>query len=418
MAAAAGSPKKIVLAYSGGLDTSVILKWLIEERGAEVVAFCADVGQGEELAPVGEKARATGAVAYEERDAREEFVRDFVFPALRAAAVYEGTYLLGTSLARPLIARHLVDVAHRHGCDAIAHGATGKGNDQVRFELAVAHLDPSLKVVAPWREWSFKGREEIMAYAERHGIPLPTSKERPWSTDRNLLHISFEGGILEDPWAEPPEEMFVLSVAPEAAPDVPEYVEIGFEAGDPVSVNGRRLGPAALLEELNRIAGRHGVGRVDMVENRFVGIKSRGVYETPGGTLLHAARRAVESITLDREALHLRDELAPRYATLVYNGFWYAPEREALQALVDEIASDVTGEARLKLYKGGVRVVGRRSGHSLYDPALATFEAETVYDQADAEGFIRLQALRLRAEAARRRATRSDAASGGTVRGR
>ena len=417
MAASARTPRKIVLAYSGGLDTSVILKWLIEEKGAEVVAFCADVGQGEELAPVGEKARATGAVAYEERDVREEFVRDFVFPALRAAAVYEGTYLLGTALARPLIARHLVDVAHRHGCDAIAHGATGKGNDQVRFELAAAHLDPELQVVAPWREWSFKGREEIMAYAARHGIPLPTTKERPWSTDRNLLHISFEGGLLEDPWAEPPEEMFVLTTAPEQAPDAPEYVEIGFEAGDPVSVNGQRFGPADLLQELNRIAGRHGVGRVDMVENRFVGIKSRGVYETPGGTLLHAARRAVESITLDREALHLRDELAPRYATMVYNGFWYAPEREALQALADEVAKEVCGEARLKLYKGSVQVVGRRSERSLYDPDLATFEAETVYDQADAEGFIRLQSLRLRADGVRRRRTRPGEAQGGAGSG-
>ncbi|RMG19584.1 MAG: argininosuccinate synthase [Deltaproteobacteria bacterium] len=395
------SPRKIVLAYSGGLDTSVILKWLIEERGAAVVAFCADLGQGEELEPLAEKAAATGAVAYEQRDVREEFVRDFVFPALRAAAVYEGTYLLGTALARPLIARHLVEIAHQYGCDAIAHGATGKGNDQVRFELAAAYLDPSLTVVAPWREWSFQGREEITAYAQAHGIPLPTSKERPWSTDRNLLHLSFEGGILEDPWVEPPEEMFVLTTAPERAPEKPEYVEIEFERGDPVAVDGERLSPAALLERLNTLAGRHGVGRVDMVENRFVGIKSRGVYETPGGTVLHAARRAVESITLDREALHLRDEVAPRYATLVYNGFWYAPEREALQALVDEVCEAVSGVARLKLYKGACQVVGRRSDRSLYDPALATFEADTVYDPRDAAGFIRIESLRLRARARR-----------------
>ncbi len=392
-------PKKIVLAYSGGLDTSVILRWLIETYDAEVVAFCADVGQGEELSPLEAKAKNTGAIAYEERDVREEFVRDFVFPALRAAAIYEGTYLLGTSLARPVITRHLVDVAHQHGADAIAHGATGKGNDQVRFEFSAAHLDPALKVVAPWREWDFGGRAEITAYAEKHGIPLPTSQKRPWSTDRNLLHISFEGGILEDPWAEPPKDMFVLSADPEDAPDQPEYVEIAFDGGDPVAVNGKPLGAADLLATLNGIAGRHGVGRVDMVENRFVGMKSRGVYETPGGTLLHHGRRAVESLTLDREALHLRDDLAPRYARIVYNGFWYSAEREALQALADEVAKAVTGTARLKLYKGSVQVVGRKSDRSLYDPGLATFERDTVYDQADAAGFIRLNALRLRARA-------------------
>jgi argininosuccinate synthase len=393
-------PKKIVLAYSGGLDTSVILKWLALEYEAEVVAFCADLGQGEELSPLREKALNTGAVAYEEHDVREEFVRDFVFPALRAAAIYEGTYLLGTSLARPLITKHLVEVAHAHGADAIAHGATGKGNDQVRFELAAAWLDPSLACIAPWRDWSFKGREEITAYAEKHGIPLPTSPKRPWSSDRNLLHISFEGGILEDPWAEAPEEMFLLTQSPLEAPDEPEYVEVDFEAGDPVAVDGKRLSPAALLTELNARAGRHGVGRVDMVENRFVGMKSRGVYETPGGTILHAARRAVESLTLDREALHLRDEIAPRYAKLVYNGFWYAPEREAIQAMVDQIAAGVTGTARVMLYKGGCHVVGRKSDASLYDPDLATFEAESVYQQADAAGFIRLQGLRLRVKSA------------------
>lgn len=395
------SSLKIVLAYSGGLDTSVILKWLIEERDAEVVAFCADLGQAEELEGVEEKARKTGAVAYEQRDVREEFVRDFVFPALRAAAIYEGTYLLGTALARPLISKHLVEVAHAHGATAISHGATGKGNDQVRFELAAAYLDPTLRVIAPWREWSFRGREEITAYAEEHGIPLPTSKARPWSTDRNLLHISFEGGILEDPWAEPPEDMFVLTVDPRSAPDEPETLDIDFESGNPVAVDGEKMSPATLLCHLNERAGRHGIGRVDMVEGRFVGMKSRGVYETPGGTVLHQARRAVESITLDREAMHLRDELAPRYATLVYNGFWYAPEREALQALVDEVARPVTGTARMRLYKGLASVVGRKSDQGLYDASMATFEADSVYDQSDAEGFIRLNALRLRAAARR-----------------
>jgi len=397
----ATKPSKIVLAYSGGLDTSVILKWLQEHYDAEVIAFCADVGQGEELDPVEGKAMDTGAVAYEQRDLREEFVRDFVFPALRASAIYEGTYLLGTSLARPIITKHLVEVAHKYGAEAISHGATGKGNDQVRFELAAAWLDPSLGCIAPWREWDFKGREEITAYAAKHGIPLPTSQKRPWSTDRNLLHISFEGGILEDPWAEPPKDMFLLSVDPEDAPDAAEYVEITFRAGDPVAVDGVEMGPADLLAHLNERAGRHGVGRVDMVENRFVGIKSRGVYETPGGTLVHAGRRAVESITLDREALHLRDELAPRYAKLVYNGFWYAPEREALQTLIDQVAQEVNGTARLKLYKGACHVVGRKSESALYDPTLATFEAESVYNQADAEGFIRLNGLRLRVASAR-----------------
>ncbi len=394
-----GKAKKVVLAYSGGLDTSVILKWLQEELRAEVVTYTADVGQGEEVAEATAKALRTGAVQAIAEDVREEFVRDFVFPALRAGAVYEGYYLLGTSLARPVIAKGLVRVARETGADAIAHGATGKGNDQVRFELTAAALAPELRVIAPWREWSFEGRGDLIAYAKKHGIPVPVTAEKPYSMDANLLHISYEGGVLEDPWAAPPPGMFRMTADPESAPDEPERVTVAFERGTPVAVDGEALAPAALLARLNAIGGRHGVGRVDMVENRFVGIKSRGVYETPGGTILHHARRAVEQVTLDREVLHLRDELVPRYAAMVYNGFWYAPEREALQALADEIAEPVTGEARLKLFKGGVWIEGRRSPRSLYDREISSFEAAGGYNQADATGFIRVQGLRLRAAA-------------------
>ncbi len=395
--------KKVVLAYSGGLDTSVILRWLIEEYGAEVVAYTADVGQGEEVEAAREKALATGAVEAVTEDLREEFVRDFVFPAVRATALYEGYYLLGTALARPVIARGLVRAAEASGADAIAHGATGKGNDQVRFELSAYALKPEIKVVAPWREWNLRGRADCVAYAERFGIPVPVTAEKPYSMDANLLHISYEGGILEDPWAGPPPDMFRLTVNPEDAPDEPEFVTIGFRRGDPVSVNGVAMGPVELLSTLNEMGGRHGVGRVDIVENRFVGMKSRGVYETPGGTILYHAHRAVESITLDREVAHLRDELSNRYAEMVYNGFWYSPEREALQAFMDHVQGRVNGEARLKLYKGQAIVEGRRSeSHALYDEATVTFEADDVYDQGDASGFIRLQSLRLRTFAEKR----------------
>jgi argininosuccinate synthase len=395
------APKKIVLAYSGGLDTSVILRWLIETYRAEVIAFTADLGQGDELIPIRDKALKTGARGVHVADLREEFVRDFVFPVLRANAVYESGYLLGTSFARPLIARGQVEVARAEGADAVAHGATGKGNDQVRFELTYAALAPDLQVVAPWREWDLRSRSDMMAYAERHGIPVPTTPERPYSMDRNLFHISYEGGILEDPWAEPPEKMFLLTVSPEQAPDYPTSLEIDFEAGTPVAVDGKRLGAAALLERLNRIGGENGIGRVDLVENRYVGMKSRGVYETPGGTILHVAHRALESLTLDRELLHLRDSLVPRYAEMVYYGYWYAPERTALQKFMDEAQQDVTGTVRLKLYKGNVGVAGRRSPRSLYREDIATFEAGGDYRQKDAEGFIRLNALRLRIRARR-----------------
>jgi argininosuccinate synthase len=387
---------KIVLAYSGGLDTSVILAWLREEHDAEVIAYTCDIGQGEEVAEAEAKALATGAVLGVVDDRRQSFVRDAVFPAVRAAAIYEGEYLLGTSLARPIITEGLVETAREHGADAIAHGATGKGNDQVRFELSVAALAPDLRVIAPWREWKLGGRADLIEYAEARGIPVPVTREAPYSMDANLFHISYEGGILEDPWVSPPPGMFRMTVDPEAAPDEPEEVVVGLESGDAVSVNGERLGPVDLLTRLNVIAGAHGVGRVDIVENRFVGIKSRGVYETPGGTLLHKARRAVESIVLDREVLHLRDSLVGRYATMVYNGFWFAPERMALQGLMDAIQQLVTGEARLVLYKGSVRTVGRRSPNTGYDPEAATFEAEDVYRQADAAGFISLNALRVR----------------------
>jgi argininosuccinate synthase len=388
--------KKVVLAYSGGLDTSVILKWLIEDYGAEVIAFAADVGQEEELDGLDEKAKNTGATKVYIEDVREEFVRDFFFPALKANAVYEGVYLLGTSLARPLIAKRQVEIAKAEGADGIAHGATGKGNDQVRFELTAMALDPSLTVVAPWRMWDFSSRTDLIEYAKKHGIPVPVTAQKPYSCDRNMLHMSFEGGVLEDPWLEPEEDMFVLTTGPHLAPDEPTYVEIDFEAGEPVAVDGRRLSPAALLTRLNEVGGKNGVGRVDMVENRYVGMKSRGIYETPGGTILHAAHRAMESITLDREEMHLKDSLMPQYAEMVYYGYWFAPERIALQALIDQTQQRVTGTVRLKLYKGNCQVVGRKSEYSLYREDYATFETDAVYDQKDAAGFIRLNSLRLR----------------------
>ena len=388
--------KKIVVAYSGGLDTSVIITWLKETYACEVIAFTADIGQGEELEPLREKAIKTGATKIYIDDLREEFARDFVFPMLRANAVYEGRYLLGTSIARPLIAKRQIEIAELEGADAVCHGATGKGNDQVRFELTYFALKPEVTVVAPWREWTLRGREELIDYASKHDIPVTATKAKPFSTDRNLLHISYEGGVLEDPWAESTADMYTLAVPVEQAPDKAEYVEIEYQAGDPVGINAKRLDPAALLAEANRIAGAHGVGRVDLVENRYVGMKSRGVYETPGGTLLHAAHRAVESLTLDREVLHLRESLMPRYAELVYYGYWYSPERTMLQAAIDESQKNVTGTARVRLYKGNCDVVGRKSPVSLYNPELATFEADRVYNQQDAEGFIRLNALRLR----------------------
>jgi argininosuccinate synthase len=395
------APKKIVLAYSGGLDTSVILAWLKEQYGAEVIAFCADVGQGEDLSGVEEKARATGASKCIVQDLRQEFARDFCFPMLRAMAVYEGEYLLGTSIARPIIAKAMMDVARREGADAIAHGATGKGNDQVRFELSAMALDPHIRVIAPWREWDLRSRTDCIEYAEKRGIPIEVTPEKPYSMDANSFHISYEGGVLEDPWKEPDPEMFLWTRDPSDAPDDPRYVVVRYERGDPVALDGEEMEPAALLSRANEIAAEHGVGRVDIVENRFVGMKSRGVYETPGGTLLHKAHRAVESITLDREVTRIRDSVMPEYASLVYRGFWFAPERESIQALVDEAQKGVTGEARLKLHKGNVTVVGRRSEQSLYDPDLATFEEEQVYRQADATGFIGLNALRLRVRAMR-----------------
>jgi argininosuccinate synthase len=386
-----------VLAYSGGLDTSVILAWLIEERGAEVVAYTADVGQGSEVESAKAKAMATGAVNAVVEDLREEFVVDAFFPALRANAVYESYYLLGTSLARPIITRGMMRTARNLGADAIAHGATGKGNDQVRFELSAFAIDPDIKIIAPWREWKLRGRADLVEYARHRGIEVPVTAEKPYSIDANLLHVSYEGGVLEDPWASPPAGMFRMTADPMEAPDQPETVTVSFEAGNPVALNGEALPPVQVLEEANRLAGIHGVGRVDLVENRFVGIKSRGVYETPGGTLLHHAHRAVESITLDREVAHLRDELVPRYAEMVYNGFWFSPERRALQAFMDEVQKRVNGEARLQLFKGSATIEGRRSEkHDLYDRETATFEEDDVYDQADAAGFIRLNALRLR----------------------
>ena len=387
---------KVVLAYSGGLDTSVILAWLREEHDAEVVTYTADIGQGAEVGEAKVKALETGASEAVVEDLRHRFVTGAVFPALRAAAVYEGHYLMGTSLARPIISEGLVRCAREFGADTISHGATGKGNDQVRFELSIAALAPELKVIAPWREWELKGRSDLMDFARQRGIAVPVTKEAPYSTDANLLHVSYEGGVLEDPWTAPPEKMFRLTTDPADAPDDAEEVVVGFEAGNPVSLDGRSLDPVELLETANEIAGRHAVGRIDIVENRFVGMKSRGVYETPGGTLLHLAHRAVESITLDRELMHLRDQLVPRYADMVYNGFWFSPERVGLQGFMDEIQRPVTGEARVVLYKGSATVNGRKSPNSLYDASSATFEADDTYRQEDAEGFINLNALRIR----------------------
>jgi argininosuccinate synthase len=385
------------LAYSGGLDTSVILKWLIE-KGYDVVAYAADLGQGKELAPVRAKARKTGAAKVYIEDLRTEFVRDYVWWLVKWNAYYEGLYMLGTSIARPLIAKRQVEIARKERAACVAHGATGKGNDQVRFELTCYALEPEIKVIAPWRDpsWTLNSRSKMIAYAKKHGIPVPVSKAKPYSSDRNLLHISFESGILEDPWREPPADMFQLSVAPERAPDKPAYLEVGFDQGEPVSINGRLMAPVTLLDTLNKLGGKHGIGRVDLVENRFVGMKSRGVYETPGGTILYAAHRAVESLTLDREVMLQRDQLMPKFAQLVYNGFWFSPEMDALKAFITEAQKNVTGVARLKLYKGNCTVVGRRSSYSLYDPTIATFEEDSVYNQADATGFIKLNALRLR----------------------
>jgi len=392
--------KKIVLAYSGGLDTSIILKWLKNEYGCEVVTFSADLGQGDELDPVREKALATGADKVYIDDLREEFVRDFVFPMFRANAIYEGHYLLGTSIARPLIAKRQMEIAKIEGADAVSHGATGKGNDQVRFELAYYAFDPAITVVAPWREWKLNSRQALLNYAKKNDIPTPITKKRPWSSDRNILHISFEGGILEDTWLEPPESMFVLTKSPEKAPNKPQYIEIEFEKGNAVAVDGERMSPARLLAHLNVLGGEHGIGRVDLLENRSVGMKSRGVYETPGGSILREAHMAVEQITMDREVMHLRDSLIPRYAEMIYNGYWFSPEREMLQVLIDDSQKSVNGVARIKLYKGHCRTVGRKSeSDSLFNLDFATFEKDQVYNQADAEGFIKLNSLRLRIRA-------------------
>jgi argininosuccinate synthase len=403
--------KKVVLAYSGGLDTSVILRWLQDEYGCEVVTFTADIGQGEELEPARKKAKMAGVKQIFIEDLREEFVRDFVFPMFRANAVYEGEYLLGTSIARPLIAKHLVDIARKTGADAISHGATGKGNDQVRFELGAYALMPNVRVIAPWREWDLLSREKLLEYAEEHGIPVDYKKKKgkaPYSMDANLLHISYEGGILEDPDYEPEESMWRMTVSPEKAPGRPQYVDLGYEKGDIVSIDGKRLSPAKILAKLNALGGRHGVGRLDLVENRYVGMKSRGCYETPGGTIMLRAHRAMESITLDREVLALKDDLMPRYARMIYNGYWFSPERKLLQGLIDDSQKTVNGTVRVKLYKGTVTTVGRSSeSDSLFDPAISTFEDDRgAYDQADASGFIRLNALRMRIAANRRRKNR------------
>ena len=390
--------RKVVLAYSGGLDTSIILKWLVEEYQCEVVAFAADLGQEEELDGLEAKALATGAAKARIEDLRETFVRDFVFPSFRANAIYEGQYLLGTSIARPLIALRQVEIAREEGADAVSHGATGKGNDQVRFELTYTALNPNLRIIAPWREWNLRSRQDLVEFARKHNIPVPVTESKPYSSDRNMLHISYEGGILEDPWREPDPDMFKLTANPEVAPDKPEVIEIDFERGNPVAVNGERLTPAALLKRLNTLGGRHGIGRVDMVESRFVGMKSRGVYETPGGTIWRAAHMAVESITLDREVMHLRDSLIPQYSRLIYNGFWFSPEMRLLQKTMDTVQESVSGTARIKLYKGNCMVTGRKSDQSLYQPSYATFEEDDVYQQSDATGFIHLQGLRLRIE--------------------
>jgi len=388
--------KKIVLAYSGGLDTSVAIKWLKEKYNAEIIAFYADLGQGENTMSVRKKALKTGASKIYLENLKEEFVKDYIFPMLRANAAYEGSYLLGTSIARPLIAKRQIEIAEKEGAKAVAHGATGKGNDQVRFELTYYAFKPSIKVIAPWREWPFNSRQSLIEYSARHDIPVTATKEKPYSIDRNLFHISYEGGILEDPWQEPPHNMYTMINPPEKAPDKPIYIEISYEKGNPVAINNERLSPATLLGKLNRLAGKRGIGRIDMVENRYVGIKSRGVYETPGGTVLHIAHKALESLTLDREVMHLRDSLITRYSELVYYGYWFSPERKALQTLIDYIQKDVTGTVKLKLYKGNCYVVGRKSPNSLYHPGLATFEAGDAYNQKDAEGFIKLNALRLK----------------------
>jgi argininosuccinate synthase len=396
--------KKVVLAYSGGLDTSVILSWIKETYNAEMIAFCADIGQEEELKGLDKKAKKTGASKIYIEDLTEEFARDFIFPMIQAGAVYESQYFLGTSIARPLIAKRMIEIARKEKADAIAHGATGKGNDQVRFELTAYSMEPNIKIVVPWREERFRkqfpGRSEMIAYCAAKGIPVEASVKKPYSSDRNLLHISFESGILEDPWMEPPQDMFKLSVAPEDAPDKAEYVTLDFESGICVAVNGKKLSPANVMRTLNKLGGKHGVGRVDLVENRFVGMKSRGVYETPGGAILHSAHRQMETLTMDREVMHLRDSLIPRYSELVYYGFWFSPERLALQALVTESQKNVTGTVRLKLYKGNIMTVGRKSALSLYRPDIATMESgESIYDQSDATGFIKLNALRLRVKA-------------------
>ncbi len=388
--------KKVVLAYSGGLDTSVILKWLIETYQCEVVTFSADLGQEEELDGLEEKAIKTGAVKAYVEDLREEFVRDYVFPAFRANAIYEGQYLLGTSIARPLIAKRQIEIAHKEGADGVSHGATGKGNDQVRFELSYLAIDPAIKIIAPWREWDLNARTRLIDFAKKNGIEVHQTHDKPYSTDRNMLHISYEGGILEDPWAAATDDMYIMSVKPEDAPDKPEIIDITFKCGDPVAINGQEMSPAVMLKNLNTIAGRNGIGRIDIVENRFVGMKSRGVYETPGGTVLRLAHMNMESITLDREVAHLRDSLIPKYAELVYNGFWFSPEMEILQKMIDDTQKNVSGRVRLKLYKGGCYVFGRESDQSIYSEDFATFEDDDVYTQKDAEGFIRLNSLRLR----------------------
>ncbi len=388
--------RNIVLAYSGGLDTSIILKWLKQEYNANVIAYVADLGQGEDLKGIEEKAVKTGASKVYVEDLREEFVRDFVFTAIQANAVYEGSYLLGTSLARPLIAKRQIEIAHKENAFAVSHGSTGKGNDQVRFELTYYALDPGIQVIVPWREWDFKSRNDLLDFARKNDIEVSVTKEKPYSCDRNLFHISYEGGILEDPWNEPPADMFESTVSPENAPDKPTYVDIEFEKGIPVAVDGREMSPPDLLSTLNKMGGDNGIGRVDIVENRFVGMKSRGVYETPGGTILHTAHRAMESITQDREVMHLRDSLVSKISELIYYGFWYSPEFEMLRSAVVDSQKNVTGSVRLKLYKGNVVVTGRKSDKSLYNQDLATFEEDSIYDQSDATGFIKLNALRLR----------------------
>ncbi len=400
----AKAKKKVVLLYSGGLDTSVMLKWLQDELNYEVICYCSDLGQAEELDGLDAKAKKTGAKKLYIDDLREDFVRDYVFPAFRADIVYEGLYLLGTSLARPLIAKRAIEIAHKEGAEAVAHGATGKGNDQVRFELTFWALDPHIKVVAPWKmdEWKLRSREKMIDYAKKHGIPVPVTKAKPYSMDRNLLHISYEGGILEDPWNAPNDDMYILSKSPEEAPDKPTEIVISFKDGDPVAINGKKMSPATFLARLNALGGENGIGRVDIVENRYVGMKSRGCYETPGGTIMKIAHRGIEQITMDREVMHLRDELMPKYANLVYYGYWFAPERVALQKLIDESQKNVTGDVRVKLYKGNCIVTGRRSKYSLYNPEVATFDEDMVYDQKDAKGFIRLNALRLRMRALRK----------------